>query len=32
LSLPVASGIAAETQFVGWCFSLAFTHCRELMK
>jgi hypothetical protein len=26
------SGIAAETQFVGWCLSLAFTHCRELMK
>jgi hypothetical protein len=32
LSLPVASGIAAETQFTGWCLSLAFTHYRELMK
>jgi hypothetical protein len=32
LSLPVAFGIAAETQFVGWCLSLSFTHCRELMK
>jgi len=32
LSLPVASGIAAETQFVGWWLSPAFTHCRELMK
>ncbi len=32
LSLPVASGIAAETQFAGWCLSLAFTHCRKLMK
>jgi hypothetical protein len=32
LSLPVASGIAAETQFAGWCLSQAFTHCRELMK
>jgi len=29
---PVASGIAAETQFAGWCLSPAFTHCRELMK
>jgi hypothetical protein len=32
LSLPVASRIAAETQFVGWSFSSAFTYCRELMK
>jgi hypothetical protein len=31
-SSMAASGIAAETQFVGWCLSLAFTHCRELMK
>ncbi len=25
LSLPVAFGIAAETQFTGWCLLLAFT-------
>ncbi len=31
-SLPVAFRIAAETQFADWCLSLAFTHCRELMK
>ncbi len=30
LSLPIASGIAAETQFIGWCLSPAFTHCREV--
>jgi len=32
LSLTIASGLAAETQFVGWCLSLAFTHCRELLE
>jgi hypothetical protein len=24
--------ISRETQFTGWCLSLALTHCRELMK